>query len=201
MTWLVVAEPMTSTAISITVNTNPTVSVAPAGQTVCIGGSATLTATVVSGSGNFLYQWQESPDGSSWQNVASGGNAVTYNPPTGALTSTYYRVVVNDIGSGCASAYSVPVYVNIHEQPTVSIAVNNPIICIGGSSTISSTITNGSGTYTYQWQQSNNGPSGWSNVAANGTNATYNVPSGAAGSLYYRMIVTDLGKWLYRSYF
>ncbi|MGB4848215.1 MAG: hypothetical protein WBP41_09880, partial [Saprospiraceae bacterium] len=184
---------MTSAAISITVNSNPTVSVSPAGQTVCIGGPATLTATVLSGSGNFQYQWEQSPDGSSWSNVASGGNAVTYNPPTGALTSTYYRVWINDIGSGCADLYSASVFVNVHDQPTVSIAVDNPIICVGGSAVISPTILNGSGTYAYQWQQSANGTSGWSNVAANGTNATYNVPSASPGSLFYRLILSDIG--------
>ncbi|MEP6794468.1 MAG: hypothetical protein ABJB16_09100, partial [Saprospiraceae bacterium] len=184
---------MTTAAISITVNTNPTVTVTPAGQNICIGGTATLTANVTSGSGNFVYQWQFSPDGSVWQNVASGGNAVTYNPPTGSITSTYYRVLVDDVGSGCANPNSAFVFVNIHDQPTVSIAADNPIICVGGSSTIIPTITNGSGNYAYQWQQSANGTSGWSNVAANGTNANYIVPSGSSSSLFYRLILTDIG--------
>ncbi len=184
---------MTSSAISITVNPNPTVLVTPAGQVLCVGGNAPLTAQVTNGSGDFSYQWEVSPDGSSWQNVASGGNAVVYNPPTGEVASYYYRVLLTDNASGCSNPYSEPVYIVTQAQAIVDVSVNNPVICIGGSSTISSTVTYGSGTFTYQWQQSGNGTSGWANVSSNGTNPAYNVPSGVASSNWYRVIVTDVG--------
>ncbi|MDQ3015304.1 MAG: VWA domain-containing protein, partial [Bacteroidota bacterium] len=182
---------MISTAISIIVNPNPTVVVTPPAQTVCVGGTALLTATVTNGSGNYSYQWEFSPDGSSWNNVASGGNASTYSAPTGATGSIYYRVLLTDNGNGCSNPYSEFVYVIVNAQPVVTINVNNPVICIGGSATITSLVNNGSGTFTYQWQQSNNGSTGWGNVPANGNGSSYNVPSATAGVIWYRLLVFD----------
>jgi hypothetical protein len=134
---------MTSSVVSITVNPNPTVVVTPASQAVCIGGTATLTAQITNGSGDLSYQWEYSVDGSSWQNVASGGNNITYNPPTGDLVTYYYRVFVTDNGAGCENPYSPAVYVTVQAQPFVNISVNNPVICVGGTSTVSSSVTNG----------------------------------------------------------
>jgi hypothetical protein len=42
--------------------------------------------------------------------------------------------------------------------------------CVGGNGTISVTVSGGSGTITYQWQQSADGLGGWSN--STGTGAT-----------------------------
>ena len=182
---------MTSTVVSITVNPNPLVSVNPAGQTVCVGANAPMTAVVTNGSGNYVYQWEYSEDGSTWQDVASGGNGAVYTPPTVDVASIYYRVLVTDTGSGCENPYSEPVFVIVVPQPTVEVAVDNPVICIGGSATLTSTVLNGSGTYGYQWQQSNTGTSGWANVPANGNNANYAVPSVSANVRWYRLIVSD----------
>jgi len=55
------------------------------------------------------------------------------------------------------------------------------------------TATVGNGTYSYQWQQSANGTSGWANVANSpSTNATYTTPP-LTGSSYYRRVVTSCG--------
>jgi hypothetical protein len=82
--------------------------------------------------------------------------------------------------------------VTVEGQPTVDIDADNDIICIGGSSIISSVITDGSGFYLYQWQQSVNGTTGWANVPAGGNGPTYNAPSGVPGTTYYRVLVTDI---------
>ncbi|MBK7524726.1 MAG: hypothetical protein IPI53_11375 [Saprospiraceae bacterium] len=38
-------------------------------QTICSGGTASFTATVSGGSGTITYQWQDSPDGTTWANI------------------------------------------------------------------------------------------------------------------------------------
>ncbi|MBN2275401.1 MAG: hypothetical protein JXK95_13790, partial [Bacteroidales bacterium] len=64
---------------------------------------ATMTANPTGGSGTYNCQWQSSPDGSSWSDIA-GATSVTYDPP--AITATsYYRVMVDPSGSpDCGSA-------------------------------------------------------------------------------------------------
>ena len=182
---------MISAVVPITVNPNPEVEITPEAQTVCIGGSALMTALVTNGSGDYSYQWEYSPDGSSWTDVPSGGNASTYDPPTGATGSTYYRVLLTDNGNGCSNPYSELVYVIVEDQPVASITIDNPIICVDGSATISSLVNFGSGFYTYQWQESSDGNEPWSDVASNGNSATYNVPSSVSGVTWYRVVVSD----------
>jgi hypothetical protein len=182
---------MISATVPITVNPNPTVVVTPPDQVVCVGGTALLTATVTNGSGNYSYQWEYSADGSFWENVMSGGTSSTYAAPTGSPGSIYYRVFLTDNGNGCDNPYSDIVYVIVEDQPSAAIVVDNPVICIGGTSIITSSVINGSGVYTYQWQQSSNGSSGWSNVSANGTGISYTAPSTSAGVTWYRVIVFD----------
>ncbi|MEO7906995.1 MAG: hypothetical protein ABIT06_08485, partial [Saprospiraceae bacterium] len=182
---------MTTSSISITTNPNASVTVNPPGQVVCIGGNAALTAVPSNGSGIFTYQWESSLDASTWVTI-SGATNIVYNPPTGDLSSFYYRVTVVDVGSGCSTPTSAPVFVVTEAQPTVEIEVDNPFICIGGTATISSVVTDGSGTFNYQWQQSNTGTSGWGNVGSNGNNSSYIAPSISSGITWYRLLVSDV---------
>ncbi len=51
-------------------------------------------------------------------------------------------------------------------------------------------VTGGSGTITYQWQQSADGSTGWSNATGTGaTTATYTPSSAVPGTTYYRVLV------------
>jgi hypothetical protein len=182
-----------SNAVSVTVNNQPTVSVAVDNPIVCIGGTSTITSTITNGSGLFNYQWQSSPDGSgSWTNITVNGNSANYTTIGSAAGTTYYRVLVTDLANGCNDPMSNVVNIVVVQQPTVSVIVDNAVVCIGGSSTITSEILNGSGLYNYQWQSSPNGSSGWANIGVNGTSATYNVPTSVAGTTYYRLLLTDL---------
>jgi hypothetical protein len=62
--------------------------------------------------------------------------------------------------------------------------------CVGGTNTMTVTVTGGSGTITYQWQQSTDGVSGWSNSTGTGaTTATYTPSSATPGTTYYRVLV------------
>jgi hypothetical protein len=180
-----------SSPVEIQVREPASVSVAPTNAIVCVGGSSIINSTITNGSGFYLYQWQSSPEGSSWSNINSGGTSSTYNVPTGSPGTTYYRLLLTDLSNGCADPVSNTVNVVVVNQVSVSVAVDNPVVCIGGSSTITSTITNGSGLFTYQWQSSPNGSSGWANIAVNGNSASYNAPTNVAGTTYYRLVLTD----------
>jgi hypothetical protein len=83
------------------------------------------------------------------------------------------------------------VNIAVHEQPEISISVDNDLVCVGGTSQFTSVITNGSGFYTYQWQSSAD-QSNWSSISPNGTNASYTSVATSAGTTYYRLLLTDL---------
>ncbi|HJW29827.1 MAG TPA: hypothetical protein VJ508_11380, partial [Saprospiraceae bacterium] len=184
-------DPISNT-LYLVIQPQPTVSISVSNALVCLGGSSIVTSTVVNGSGIFLYQWQSSPDGSSWGNVPSNGNASSYTAPTDVVGTTYYRVLVTDLSSGCSDPVSNTIQVTVQPQPTVEISVDNDLVCVGGSSTLSSVVSNGSGLFNYQWQSSPDGVNGWANLSPNGTNANYSPSNSAPGTTYYRVLVTDL---------
>lgn len=75
--------------------------------------------------------------------------------------------------------------------PTVTVAVDNTILCVGGSAVLTATASSGNGTYTYQWQSSNNLFT-WTAISG-ATNATYTAPTGTASLMWYRVVVTSGG--------
>ena len=57
---------------------------------------------------------------------------------------------------------------------------------------MSANVSNGAGTITYQWQQSANGTTGWTDISG-AIGATYSPVASAAGIFYYRVIATMSG--------
>lgn len=74
---------------------------------VC-GNSTTLSLTGSSSGCGLTYQWQSSPNNSTWTNI-TGATSATYTATPG--TSTYYRCVITCTASG-ASANSASVLIN-----------------------------------------------------------------------------------------
>jgi hypothetical protein len=58
------------------------------------------------------------------------------------------------------------------------------------SSTITSTVTGGSGAQTYQWQSGPTSGGTWTNIGG-ATTTTYAVPSNVTSALFYRVVITD----------
>lgn len=112
-------------------------------DSICFGETATLTATPnVPGA---LYTWQPTPDS------GNGTASITTKP---ASQQSY--TVTCSIG-GCTSINTGTVFI----KPTGRIAPFSPLtICIGSSATLTTTVTGGSGNYTYSWL-----PAGTGNTA------------------------------------
>ncbi|HLO82143.1 MAG TPA: T9SS type A sorting domain-containing protein [Chitinophagaceae bacterium] len=182
--------PATSNVSVVNVNADPSVSITAGPQTVCVGGTATLTASAEGGAGTCSYQWQSSANGTdNWTNV--GTNSTTYNPSTTTPGTTYYRVIYSCTGSGCGPATSNVSVVNVNADPSVSITAGPQTVCLGGSATLTATPSGGVGTCTIQWQKSTDGINSWTNVGTNST--TYNPVTTTAGTLYYRVIYSCTG--------
>ncbi len=109
-------------SITVTINQLPVANAGP-DKDICIGASATLTA---SGGGTYL-----------WSNGATT-NTITVNP---IITTNYIVTVTN--GNGCQASDTA--IVNVHALPTAD-AGTDQTICSGSSATLT-----GSGGISYQW--------------------------------------------------
>ena len=152
--------------------------------TICTGAAISLSAFVSGGGGTCTLSWQSSPDGISWTTIA-GVSATTYTTPVLTAT-TYFRNIYTCSATYCAPDTSAAVLITVVADPSVSLAISAPTICVGGVATLTATVTNGNGTNSFQWQQDVAGT--WTNVGTNA--ASYTTPSLTANA-NYRVIVTQ----------
>ncbi len=118
-----------SATITITVNSQPTVSVTPSVASICQGDSVLLTA-----SGAVSFHWSPAAG------LSTTSGASVYAAP---LSTTTYTVVGNN-NNGCTDTTTVTVNVSTAVQVTVSPAADS--ICPGASVTLTA-----SGAANYQW--------------------------------------------------
>ena len=124
------AEGCSNTAsISITVNPVPNVSANASPNTICIGGSSTLSA-----SGANTYSWSN----------GSSGASITVSPSS---TTTY--TVTGTSTAGCTNTATVTV--NVSTTINITANANPSSICEGASSILSA-----NGADTYNWSNSMN---------------------------------------------
>jgi len=139
--------------------------------TTCAGSSVTISGSSTSGVSPYSYSW-------------SGGGSSSTKTVSPTSTSNYTLTVTDN--AGCTATGNV--VVNVVSSPGVVINTPDSLICVNGASTITSAI-DVAGTYTYQWQQSPNGTSGWTNIFG-ATGTTFSNSFLTTGSFYYRLIVT-----------
>ena len=119
-----------STTTVVTINANPTVSVASITNVSCFGGNNGAVTILPVG---VTYVWSNS---ATTQNISS-------------LTAGTYTVVITD-GNSCKASTSATV-----TQPAVALtattAITSPILCFGGSGSATVTPAGGTTGYTYLW--------------------------------------------------
>ena len=117
----------------------PSAGTVPASFSICPNTSAVITATGTTAASAIVYQWQQSPNGTTgWTNVTTGSGFNTSSLSTASLTAlTYYRLVVTCTTSAMSATSSV-----------LSVNPNNPVsLCycntnLGGSNCSGDFITN-----------------------------------------------------------
>ena len=177
-----------SDTIDVIVVVDPSVLLSVTNQTICVGDTTVLTASVTGGTSAVTYQWQSSSNMTNWFDVTGATNPVLEVPGTSADT-TYYRVVITDLNAGCSDPISSMVTVIVVEDPVVTLSLNNPIVCVDGSGIINANVTGGI-SVSYQWQSSTN-DTDWFDMAGE-TGAALNAPTSTPGATYYRVVLTDL---------
>ncbi len=162
-------------------------------QTICMGGTAVLTAVLTGGAGTLTYQWQESTNNSTWANVSGGSGATSLVYTTPVLTANkYYRLLVNQSPVNCPFT-SVSALITVVPVPIINVATTASVICTGGSGVVlNATMSGGTGTCVIQWQSAAL-PTGsvWSDISGE-TNPTFTTPVLSAG-LKYRAKITCSG--------
>ncbi len=165
--------PVLSNAVTITVAPALTAGTIGANQTLCLGATPTrLTSTTAAtgGTGAFTYQWEASPNNSSWTPIA-GATGASYAP--GPLTATtYYR---RQVTSGpCGPVYSPSIVLTALPALNGGSIAASQDICAGTTPaplTSRAPATGGTGNFVYQWESSTD-------------NVTWRSVSGAVGSTY-----------------
>ncbi|MBK0370514.1 gliding motility-associated C-terminal domain-containing protein [Flavobacterium agrisoli] len=177
---------ITSNAVTATVVADPSFTLDPQSQTICAGGSVTLTANASIGTGTFSYQWQVNT-GAGFNDIV-GATSSSYTTPS--LTSTtLYRVIASATGAGCTNATSAVAQITVNGDPTISVQPADQSICITQTATLSVTAAEGVGDYQYQWQSAPSLGDTYANIVG-ATSATYTTPV-LSDNAYYRVQVTN----------
>ncbi|MFM7595353.1 MAG: PKD-like domain-containing protein [Flavobacteriales bacterium] len=175
---------------------DPTITVPPAGQTVCIGGtvSPALSFTFNGGTGTPSYQWYSVSANNTATPIANA-TAATYTPPIFNATANYnYAVMVNQNVSGCSTGLSTSAQITVVGEIVVT-APTGATYCQNAANVtaLSVTASGGNGNaYTYQWYSTaaNNNSSG--TAIAGATSPTYTPSVVNVNTTYYYCIVSQL---------
>jgi len=200
-----------SNAITLTVSIQvtaqqPNITHQPTGGTVIFGGSHTLSITANShDSGNLTYQWYSNTSASNVGGIIiSGATSASYHPPTTTAGTFYYFIQVTntisdngDGGTKTATARSTAVILTVNarinaQEPNITGQPTDGTVIFNGShSIIVMASSPDNGTLTYQWYSNTNATNIGGSLISGATSATYNIPTGTAGTRYYYVIVTN----------
>jgi hypothetical protein len=181
---------ITSSTATVTVVADPAITVQPTGFTECVGGTQSLSVTATGGTPSLTYQWQSSSENVTFGNIA-GATSASYAPPSTSAGTMYYRVVVSAGGNGCGSVTSTSATVTVVADPAITMQPTGFTECVGGTLSLSVIASGGTPSLTYQWQSSPDNVT-FGNIAG-ATFASYTPSSVAAGTTYYRVVVSASG--------
>ena len=159
-------------------------------QAICCNSAPSILVQVsapTGGTGTYTYQWQTSPDNSSWTNIG-GATGVGYTPPV-LSSSTYYRSQVTS--GSCGTVSSASILITVYGNLTSGTIGSNQSICYNTAPAALTELTvptGGPGEYTYQWQNSPDNTI-WNNIE--GATAIGYAPPALTVSTYYRRQVTS----------
>ena len=183
-----------SNAAILTVSSAATISGQPAGQNVCVGGTASFTVTA-SGTG-LTYQWESAAAGcgGTFTDIP-GANTAAYSVAgvTTGMNNTAYRCKVTS-SCGPTTITSSCAVLTVVSPSTVSVHPVSQTICNGASAGFAVTAT-GTGVI-YQWQV--NTGSGFANITDGGfysgtstASLTVSAANTSLNTYQYRCLVSN----------
>ena len=176
----------TSSAATLTVNTAPSITTQPFGQTVCAGNTVTFTAAATGTA--LTYQWQVSILGCTgvFNNIV-GADAASYTtPPVTALNNgNGYRVIVS--GTCAPAATSNCAVLTVGDAALITNQPQSVTVCSPANATFSVTATGSS--LTYQWQVSTAAVPAFTNIPGANASTYTTATTPAMNGNQYRVIV------------
>jgi hypothetical protein len=140
------------------------------------GSSYAVAVTATGGGGGYTYKWTSSCGG-------------VFTNPT-AVSTTFTPTTVS-VSTTCTITCLVKDYCGTRLGfETITMTVLPPPPVVGGSPTLTASVSGGAGTTTFQWQSSENN-SVWNNITG-ATSATYAAPA-LTTVTYFRVLVTQTG--------
>ncbi|WP_185955282.1 T9SS type B sorting domain-containing protein [Solitalea koreensis] len=180
-----VSENVIITVGTVTITNN---TISPNGVTETCGMTSLdpplITGAVASSNLSFTYQWQQSTDGTTWQNI-TGATAKDYDPGIITQTTSYRRQViagaVKDANNGIAYVLNPKGIGGNTVTADQSIVANaTPSLLLGSDPS-----TAVGQTFQYTWEKSTDGVNNW--VTADGASNTKNYqPPALTVTTYYR---------------
>jgi hypothetical protein len=161
--------------VSVSGSIAPSITSQPAALTVLAGSNATFSVQAA-GTAPLTYQWQRLPSGSSWANLSASSTyagvtnaTLTVNAVTTAMNADQFRCVVSGV-SPAATSNAVTLAV-LPQPPSAPVITSQPVpqTVVAGRNATYSVAAIGQGTLSYQWWQSNNGGSNWTQLLYSGS--------------------------------
>ena len=184
---------LNTNVVTITVSPPFAAGTVTSNQVICYN-TAPAGLTGVASTGGvtpYIYQWQSSPDISTWANVTSGGNGLTYQP--GTLTATTYYKMVQTSSSGCGSLSTNIATITVRPVLAAGSIGADQTICQNATPALLTSTSPTGGqqmiAYSFQWQSSPNN-TGWSNIP--GATSEIYQPGALSATTYYKQIQTSL---------
>lgn len=149
---------------------------------ICIGETIQLNCVAL---GNTTYSW-------------TGPNGFTSNEQNPSIPNAQpgmsgnYTVSVTP--QYCGSAITSTVAITVYNAVKAGTVKGNQDVCVRTTpQSLSCDVTGGTGIYTYQWQKSTDGVTGWVNIAGVAGKGVIYTPASSVQSKsdYYRVVATD----------
>lgn len=180
-----VPSPYVVSAVSIvSVHSSFSVTLTASHGAIDQGQFSNLTAQISGGSGTLSYKWFE--DG---RQIAITTDFYNFSTTTASLSGNYtFYVEVKD-GSGAIS-FSSNITVVVYNAMSVSITASALSIGTGGYSNMTSYVTGGHGSLSYQWYEEIPGSSSYNQIGT-GRYFNFSATGGTVGNYSFYVVVKD----------
>lgn len=178
----------TSGAATVTVNAEasaPSASMSPTATPVCVGATLTLAYPTLGtgGAGTQAFEYST---------TSSSSGFSTTVPSVSAASVGSYNIWIRTSPNGSGCDVSSPTQYTWSAVADATISTSIPNLCSGATASIVSTVNGGTGSGTYQWQESASGSgTTFANVSggSGATSATYTTPA-LTNPKFYQIVYT-----------
>jgi len=182
---IVTSSGCTSTSSASFINISDNYSIASPTVTGCETNTVynNITGSTVVGG---FYLWQSSTDSTTWTNIP-GGTLRNLSSDTLRQNTWFRRITTSD---ACGVVTSNTIQLSLNPIVTHNVIEGSQTICTSVNINLTGSMpSGGNGSFTYAWQISLNGVSGWQNISGTSQNLTYSV----SGTRWFRRVVTSGG--------